>query len=90
MLNVKASHVLENNQWKLLYGRGWDDHVINFYQACITIQPKNGYYQWKWILDKDFSIRSAASALKVTDAVVNWYKIVCVDIIFQDMQSYSG
>lgn len=78
-LNVRpsatVSQVLEDNQWRLPYRRGWHDKVINFYQVQITIKPNSSPDQ-KWIPYMKLSVASATYVFQVVEPVVTWYKIV--------------
>lgn len=40
--DVRVSCILENITWNIPYGRGWDNQVTLFNQACSTISVKQG------------------------------------------------
>lgn len=62
-------------EWNLQYGRGWNNQVINFFQACREIAHKD-QDAWKWLIASKFSIKSAAEALEQQAPVITWDKVV--------------
>lgn len=66
--DVNFATVLEGRLWKLSFGRGWDNQIIQFNQARRDIELMNGEDRESWIPRTRFSIKSATSAhLPLTD-----------------------
>lgn len=74
--NAKVSSVLHNNEWRIPFGRGWDEQVRNFNNACSGIERKSRNDTWRWKPSRSFTIKEAIKFIRVETPNVDWSKIV--------------
>lgn len=74
--DAKVSTVLDGHSWRLTYGRGWDNQVVLFSQACNSIHVKTR----RWSLDLETKpcllCLKATIALQPSLPLVDWEKFV--------------
>lgn len=75
-LYAKVSDVIQVNQRRLPFGRGWDSQVIDFYNSCRTNPISNGDDKWKWSPSQKLSMHSVLWNTIPPPSPVPWAKVV--------------
>lgn len=89
-LNVRMDVNVSDFQWVGSYDKGWNDQVINFYNACRNIQLCPRPDHWKWLIISNFTVKSATFAKSPVQPNICLQRLFGVVIIFIDMQSFYG
>lgn len=74
--NARVSSVIVNYEWRIPFGRGWDEEVRRFSVDCFGVRRKRGKDEWAWLPSSTFTIKEAIKTIQVQQPLVPWRNTV--------------